>query len=149
MAFMAKHNEPRSIQQIRREMESFFDDMAPYTWLRENSKKTRDAWSPSSDISEDENEYLVKMDLPGMDKSDINVSMHDNRLIITGQKKSETVEEKKNFIRRERNEGNFYRSFTLADPVSDDNIKASFRDGVLKITVPKAESIKPRPVIID
>jgi len=131
---------------LRREMDQFFDDLIPFSWMRENSGNTMESWMPTSDISEDDKEYLIKLDLPGMEKNDIKVSYQDKRVIISGERKSEEKEEKKDFIRKERYYGSFYRSFTLPEAVKEDNIQASFKDGVLKLVMPKTEVAKSKTI---
>ena len=86
------------------------------------------------------------MDMPGMDKNDIKINIQDERVSITGERKSEEKEEKKDFIRQERYYGSFFRSFKLPAKVKEDEIKASFKDGVLKLIIPKAEVVKPKTI---
>ena len=148
MKLTKKDAEPTSVRQFRREMEHFFDDLIPFSWMRENGGRLLDTWAPASDITEDENEYQVVMDLPGIDKKDIKVNYQDGRLTITGDTKKEEKEEKKDFIRRERYQGSFYRSFTLLEPVKDQKIDAEFKDGILKVRIPKAEVKKPKLIDI-
>lgn len=144
-----KREQPTSIETLRREMDHFFDDLVPFSWRKENGGSDLRMWSPSVDISEDDNEYLIKMDIPGMDKKDINVNYKDGRLTVTGERKTESKEEKKDYIRQERYRGSFYRSFTLTDTIKDEEIQASFKDGVLKLVVPKAETVKPKSIKVN
>lgn len=143
---MIKREEPRAIDMLRKEMDHFFDDLVPFSLRKENGGSDLRMWSPSVDISEDESEYLIKMDIPGMDKKDIKVNYQDGRLTVTGERKTESKEEKKDYIRQERYRGSFYRSFTLTDSIKDEEIQASFKDGVLKLVVPKAETVKPKSI---
>ncbi len=149
MKIMKRPSEPTSIRNLRREMEHFFDDMIPFSWTRENGGNLMDTWTPTSDISEDEKEYLVVMDLPGIDKKDIKVNFQDGRLTVTGESQKEEKQEKKDYIRRERFKGSFYRSFTLPESIKEDDIKADFKEGVLKVHIPKAEVSKPKEVNIN
>jgi len=144
-----KREEPRAIEMLRKEMDHFFDDLVPFSWRKENGGSDAGMWSPSVDISEDENEYLIKMDIPGIEKKDIKVSFQDGRITITGEKETETKEEKKDFLRKERYRGSFYRSFTLSDPIKDEDIRATFKDGVLKLVVPKTEKVKPKAIKVN
>lgn len=145
MKFTKRTQEPSSLDMLRREMDHFFDDLVPLSWSRENGGKSA-TWAPSADITEDENEYVLRLDIPGMEKDDIKVNYQDGRLTVTGERKSEEKEEKKDFIRRERYHGSFYRAFTLPGKVKDDKINASFKDGVLMLKVPKAEIVKPKMI---
>ncbi len=149
MKLTKKGTEPSSIDMLRREMDQFFDDMIPFSWSRENGGKELRTWSPNSDITEDEKEYMIRMDIPGMEKENIKVNYQDGRLTITGERKMEESEEKKDYIRRERYSGSFYRSFTLPEAVKEDQIDATFKDGVLKLVVPKAEVVKPKAIKIN
>ncbi|MEX0770513.1 MAG: Hsp20/alpha crystallin family protein [Balneolaceae bacterium] len=149
MKMLKSYSEPKSIRQFRRDMERFFDDVMPFSWTRENGGSLLDTWAPSSDISEDEKEYTLQMDLPGIEKEDVKVSYQEGRLIITGERKHEEKEEKKDYIRRERSAGSFYRAFKLPDEVREDEIKAIFKEGVLNVHIPKAEVSKPKEVKID
>ena len=106
-------------------------------------------WSPSVDIEEKEDKYLIKADLPGVDKNDIEVKLENGVLSIRGEKRSESeTGEGTKHHRRERFRGSFARSFTLPDAVKVEDIDASYRDGVLSLTIPKAENVKPKTVDI-
>jgi len=146
---MIKREEPRAIDMLRKEMDHFFDDLVPFSLRKENGGSDLRMWSPSVDISEDESEYLIKMDIPGMDKKDIKVNYQDGRLTVSGERKTETKEEEKDYIRQERYRGSFYRSFTLTDTIKDEEIQATFKDGVLKLVVPKAETVKPKSIKVN
>lgn len=146
---LTKKAEPSPIDLLRREMDHFFDDMVPFTFGRDNGGKKLTTWSPSSDITEDEKEYLIKMDIPGMEKGDIKVQYHDGRVTISGERNEEEKEEKKDFVRQERYYGSFYRSFTLPEKIKEDNIQATFKNGVLKLTIPKTEVVKPKPIKVN
>lgn len=149
MKLSRRTGEPGSIEMFRREMDHFFDDLAPFSWIRENSEKALGTWAPSADISEDENEYHIHMDIPGMEKNDIKINVQDGRITITGERKTEEKEEKKDFVRKERYHGSFYRSFTLPGKLKEDAIQASFKNGVLQLVVPKAEEVKPKMVKVN
>ncbi|ARN57957.1 Hsp20/alpha crystallin family protein [Sedimentisphaera salicampi] len=94
---------------------------------------------PSVDVSEDEKKYEITAELAGMDKDDINVTMNDNTLILEGEKKNTNEEKDSNYYHVERTFGSFRRAVPFAHNVDEENIDASFKDGLLKITVPKTE----------
>lgn len=146
MKLSKRTGEPGAIELLRREMDQFFDDLAPFSWGRENGGRALRTWAPSADITEDEEEYQIRMDIPGMEKNDIKVNVQDGRITITGERKTEEKEEKKDFVRQERYQGSFYRSFSLPDKLKEDAIQASFKDGVLKLVIPKAEVVKPKAI---
>lgn len=103
-------------------------------------------WTPAVDIAEQENEYIVKMELPGVNKDDVKLSLESNILTIKGEKKQEKEEKDKNLHRLERSYGSFQRSFALPTTVKSDKIDAVFKDGVLSISLPKAEEEKPKQI---
>jgi HSP20 family protein len=93
-------------------------------------------WSPEIDISEDDQGYLLKADLPEMKKDDVRVTVEDGILSVSGERKSEKEDQKKKFHRIERSFGNFRRSFTLPEDADSTKVTAEFRDGVLKVHLP-------------
>lgn len=106
------------------------------------------AWSPAVDVSEDKDNIYFTVEIPGMSKEDVKVTMQDNILTIQGEKKLETEKKDANFHRVERSYGSFVRSFTVPTGVVADKIKAQYQDGLLKITLPKAEQVKPKEIPI-
>jgi HSP20 family protein len=103
-------------------------------------------WSPQVDISEDDNEYLIKADLPEMKREDVKVTFENGVLSISGERKSEREEKKKKFHRIERSYGTFLRTFTLPEGADSTKIAAEFKDGVLKVHLPKSLAAKPKPI---
>ncbi len=102
--------------------------------------------TPALDVHEDKDNYVVKAELPGMKKEDIDVSLHDGVLNISGERKSEETTEKTTVYRSERFFGRFQRTVKLPATVSADKIKAQYKDGVLTVTLPKAEEAKPKQI---
>jgi len=103
-------------------------------------------WSPSVDIIEDEKEWLVKADLPEVKKEDVKVTVENGVLAIAGERKFEKEEKDKKYHRVERSYGTFMRSFTLPDGADGSKVNAEFKDGVLKVHLPKSEKAKPKAV---
>jgi HSP20 family protein len=103
-------------------------------------------WTPPLDVYENKDNFVVKIELPGMKKEDIEVSLHDGSLSISGERKSETRQEDAEVCRAERFFGRFQRSVTLPAPVAADKVNAQYKDGVLTITLPKTEEAKPRQI---
>jgi HSP20 family protein len=103
-------------------------------------------WAPSVDISEDDKEWLVKTDLPEVKKEDVKVTVENGVLTITGERKFEKEEKDKKYHRIERSYGNFVRSFALPDGADGSKVAAEFKDGVLKVHLPKNEKAKPKAV---
>ena len=111
-------------------MDEFFNDVVN---TRDNS------FVPGIDISETEDQFLVSAELPGMNKEDINISLDNGRLSITGERKFEEKEEGKTFHRVETRYGSFNRSFQLPDNVDEESITASYENGLLNISINKSE----------
>ena len=103
-------------------------------------------WSPSTDITERENDFLVKVELPGVKKEDVKITLHDGALTIRGEKKLDTESKDANYHRVERSYGSFQRTFALPTSVKADNVDASFEDGILSITLPKQEEAKAKQI---
>lgn len=101
-------------------------------------------WSPKVDIIETANEYIIKAELPEVNKEDVKISVENGELCISGERKQEKEEKGKKFHRIERVYGSFMRSFTLPSNADEANIKASFKDGMLNLTLPKSAQAKPR-----
>ena len=103
-------------------------------------------WAPSVDITEDEKEYLMKADLPEVKREDVKVTVEDDVLTITGERKFEKEEKGKKYHRLERSYGKFLRSFALPPGADGAKVSAEFKDGVLKVHLPKSEKAKAKPV---
>ena len=109
---------------------------------------TARVWAPPVDVMEDEDKIFVKAEIPGMKKEEIDIEMTGDTLTIKGERKFELEEKKENFVRVERSYGSFQRSFTIGVPVKAAEVKAGYKDGILEITIPKAEEVKPKKVEI-
>ena len=105
-------------------------------------------WSPSVDISETKDDFVVKAELPGLEAKDVNVSISGNVLTIKGEKKAEEEEKDEHYHRVERYSGSFQRVFQLPSGVKADKVEANFDKGVLKVTLPKVEEAKKKEIEI-
>lgn len=105
-------------------------------------------WAPAVDVTETKDDVIVKAEVPGMTKDDIKVTLQDNILTIQGEKKEEREEKEASFHRVERSYGSFVRSFSLPTTVKSDKIHAAYKDGVLRITLPKVEEVKPKEIAV-
>jgi len=129
--------------QLRDEIGRWFEDVG------EKSKSRKSAvWAPNVDIKETDKEIQIKADLPGIKMEDIDVSVDEDQLIIKGERKEEKEEKEKDYVRVERSYGSFYRSFNIGVPVKADEVKATYKDGVLEINLPKSEAKKPKRIAI-
>jgi HSP20 family protein len=133
------------------EVERWFDEdlRRPFSlmrprWIPRFRSTDYEEMSPSVDIFEEGDTVVVKAELPGMSKDNINVSVTDSTMTISGEKKHEEKVEKKDYYRMERSYGSFSRSFRLPAEVQMDKAKANFKDGILEIRVPKTEEAKSK-----
>lgn len=106
-------------------------------------------WTPAFDVYEDKDNFVVKAELPGMRKEDISVSLQDGNLIVSGERKSETKSEGAEIYRAERFFGKFQRSVSLPTAVAASKVTAEYKDGVLTVTLPKAEEAKPKQIEVN
>lgn len=126
--------------------ESFSDFLAPVGTGSEGLAQR--GWVPPVDIRETDNELMLHVEIPGMRKEDVNITLENNVLTIGGERKFEKDTKKENYHRLERAYGKFSRSFSLPANVRTDSVDASFSDGVLTVTLPKADEAKPRKIEI-
>jgi HSP20 family protein len=136
----------KELEEMEKRLSSYFGH-APATAGGEKKEAiTVTEWSPLVDITEDDKEYLVKAEIPEMKKEDIKVNVHDDVLTITGERKYEKEEKGKKYHRVERSYGSFMRSFTLPEDADGSKVNAEYKDGVLKVHLPKSEKAKPKAV---
>ena len=121
----------------------FFEDFRPPTLFAEET-----AFTPAFDVSETEKELIVKAEVPGMDKKDIQVTLSDGMLTIKGEKKQEKEDENENYHSIERRYGAFSKTMRLPFEVETDKVDATYKHGVLKVTLPKSEVAKPKRIKI-
>jgi HSP20 family protein len=114
-----------------------------------NSAISTTAWNPSVDIFETENDVVVKAELPGMDPKSIDVRLENNVLLLKGERHFEKETKEENYHRVEREYGTFSRAFSLPMAVKEEKITAEYKDGILKIVLPKKEEVKPKTIKIE
>lgn len=107
---------------------------------------TMNDWTPSTDISETDTAYLIKAEIPGVNREDVKVTLQDGMLTIRGERRQEKEEKDKKFHRIERTFGSFVRSFRMPDDADESAVKAEFKDGMLNVTLGKSEKVKPRAI---
>ena len=105
-------------------------------------------WHPAIDIRENETGFVVVADLPGMTAEDVKISVKENGLMITGEKKQEEKTEESTYYRIERSYGSFERSFRLPSKIDTEKITAEYKNGVLTVTLPKVEEVKPKEITV-
>lgn len=111
---------------------------------RRFSRSGESVWSPRIDVIESEKAYELRAELPGIDKKELNISVKNDVLTISGEKKGEEKKEGDDYYCCERRFGNFERSFRMADTVDSENVSAEYKEGVLVVTVPKVEIPEPK-----
>ncbi|MGB9456629.1 MAG: Hsp20/alpha crystallin family protein [Bryobacteraceae bacterium] len=114
-----------------------------------NEPQTNRPWTPAVDIYETENDLVVKADLPDVDLKDIDVRVENQTLTIAGERKFEKQDSAAGYHRIERSYGNFIRSFAVPNSFDTDKISASFKNGVLSVSLPKKEAAKPRQIKVE
>ena len=138
------------LDEVKNRLSTFFGGLPEFGSFPKrvfgNGDKALPDWAPQVDISEDDKEYLVKADLPEMKREDVKVTVENGVLSISGERKAEKEEKKKKFHRVERSFGTFLRTFTLPDYTDSAKIAAEFKEGVLKVHLPKSPAGKPKPV---
>ncbi|MCB1774434.1 MAG: Hsp20/alpha crystallin family protein [Gammaproteobacteria bacterium] len=137
--------EPWSLlDQMRREMERSMD-----TRTAEGSSVATSDWVPAVDIKEEDSDFVIVADIPGVDPKDIEVHMDNGILTIKGEKESEKKDEREGYKRVERTFGSFYRRFSLPDTADPDRISANSNHGVLEVRIAKQEKVQPRKISVN
>lgn len=126
---------------FRREVDRLFEDWASPAWTTD-----RMAWAPLADVEEENDHYMITLEVPGMKRDELRIELMENQLIVSGERRYEKAKEGSRYS--ERRYGRFHRSFTLPSSVDSDKVEAQYEDGVLKIYVPKTESAKRRVIKI-
>jgi HSP20 family protein len=133
-----------------RMMEEFFGRRArpwwPERWFRGDRGNELDVRAPAVDVFEEKDDIVVKAEIPGMDKDNIQVNLADHTLTIKGEKKKEEEVKEENYYRSERSYGSFFRTLELPKDVHADKVKATFKKGVLEVRMPKTEEAKAKEI---
>lgn len=143
---MTRRSQTRPVRSLQRKVDSLFDQFFGRQPSEEGSRSA--VWAPKTDLSETEEAFHIRLDVPGMRTEDIKITLQNNTLTVSGSRESEQTEEGEGYVRAERAFGNFHRTFTLPRAVDEENIEAGYDKGVLSIHVPKREESKPRQVEI-
>jgi HSP20 family protein len=144
---IVRWNPQRDLMQMREEMDRLFNQ-----FLRrgegEEATLAQGLWAPPVDIYETDDAFMLKAELPGFTKEDVSIEIHENRLIIRGERKRETEAKEDQYHRLERAYGRFERAFCLPTTVDAEQIQATFKDGVLELRLPKSPAAKPKQIPI-
>jgi HSP20 family protein len=114
-----------------------------------NEETALNAWTPTVDIYEDQDAFLLKLELPEVSKEDIKVNLNENVLSISGERRFENEDKRDGYHRVERSYGQFYRSFTLPPNINAEAINAEYKDGMLRLSLPKKEEAKPKAISVN
>ena len=133
----------RSFTPSRDLFDRFFDD-----WDFPSLFSDKNEWTPAFDIAENDKEYVVTAELPGIDIKDVEISISDGLLSVKGEKKHEKEDKGENYHRIERHYGSFHRSFRIPERVEADRVDASYKDGILKVLLPKSERTETKKIEI-
>ncbi|WHZ14652.1 MAG: hypothetical protein OJF52_001491 [Nitrospira sp.] len=145
--FKTRWHPIKDMEEMEHRLATFLD-RSPASPKGGKEEMTVAEWMPLVDIMEDEKEYLIKAELPEVKKEDVKLSVHDAVLTITGNRKYEKEENGKKFHRIERAYGSFARNFMLPEDADESKVAADFKDGVLKVHVPKSQKAKLQSVEI-
>jgi len=144
---LVRFNPMREMNDFQTPFDRFFN--TPFFRVGPMSDEGRaELWYPSVDMFENGDALVIKAELPGMSKDDIDVNIDNGKLTLSGERKSEKEVDEDKYYRRERTYGKFVRTFALPADADPDKIAAEFKDGVLKIEIPKPEGKKPRQITV-
>jgi HSP20 family protein len=133
---------------MQERMNKLFEDVMKPPYRSDEGLATPN-WAPAVDIYETDKEIVLKAEIPEMQEKDIQIKVEDNILSVSGERRMEKEVKEESYHRIERSYGSFSRSFTLPQTVDRDAIKAVYKEGVLKVTLPKKEEVKPKQIKID
>ena len=145
---LVRWNPFREMDDLQRRMTSLFD-WSPFrrsSLTSDDENITVPEWAPLVDIVEDDKEYLIKVELPEVQKDDVKVTVESGTLTISGERKAEKEQKGRRFHRVERYYGRFERSFSVPDDAEADDVKAEFKDGVLRVHLAKSEQARPKQI---
>ncbi|MBU1171252.1 MAG: Hsp20/alpha crystallin family protein [Proteobacteria bacterium] len=144
---LVRWNPLREVPVLQNRINRLFDDFFPERSLGEFMGQSG-TWNPVVDIFDTENATVIKADLPGLKKEDITINVEGNTLSLSGERSQDEEVKKEKVYRRERIYGMFKREFTMPSTVDHEKIKAEFKDGVLRIEIPKPEEKKPKSIAV-
>ncbi len=139
---LIKYSPVKEFENLHNNLMRYFDDFPTFR------KTFSDDFTPRMDIVEKDDTILIKAEVPGVDKKDINISVQDRVLTIEGEKKQESVDENSNYYRAERVYGAFKRQFELPEEVETEKVDAKYENGILTIDLKKKEVVKPETKVI-
>ncbi len=151
MNALTRWNPFREMEDVQRRMSSLLD-WSPFrrsNLTADEESITVPEWAPLVDIVEDDKEYLIKVELPEIQKDDVQVTVESGTLTISGERKAEKEQKGRRFHRVERYYGRFERSFSIPDDATADDVKAEFKDGLLRVQLAKSERARPKQIEVN
>ena len=147
---LTTHNPWNSFNRLHSDLDRLFNYWTNISGFSHDDSSTNvmSSWAPSIDLKEEEDRYVLKADVPGVESKDIEITMEDGVLTIQGERNLHNTEEDKGYRRTERVQGKFYRRFSLPNTVDGDGIEAKSNNGVLEVIIPKQEKAKPRRITV-
>ncbi len=136
------------LNQFQTEVNRLFESRLGDLQEGDSSSVVTSGWRPAVDIKEEENRFVIRADVPGVDPKDIEVTMEGGVLTLKGERSTQAEAEREGYKRIERARGTFYRRFSLPDSADAEGIKAKGKDGVLEIVIPKHERVQPRRITV-
>ena len=136
----------RDIDSLRREMDRLFHDFTPTRGGGGDADSEQAVWAPRADLAETEDAFLIVLDVPGVNESEMQITIEDDTLKVGGERRFGLEAENGQYHRIERSYGRFFRAFRFGNPIDPSGVEADFDAGVLTVRVPKAEASKPRRI---
>lgn len=145
---LTRWNPTKELLGMEKEFSKLFDTFNNRFGLRKASDDEflNAVWSPLTDVIEDAEKYSLRLDLPGVKKEDVKITFANGQLSISGERHSESEKKDATYHHIERAFGKYYRAFNLPEKIEEDKIDADFKDGILNISIPKAEDAKPKQI---
>lgn len=147
MTWLIRRNPLNDVRSLHEEFNRFLDASVPRVFSNEESL-LQGSWNPAIDLFENQDSIVLEADLPGVKPGEFDLSIENYTLTLRGERKFEKKSEADNYHRVERSYGSFVRSFTLPPTINVEAVQADFKDGVLRVTMPKREEVRPRQIQI-
>ncbi len=132
----------QEMEAMCRQFDRVFEDLA-------TPKRTEPTWKPVAELKSNETEFVLRVQLPGIDAKDLDVKVGRSGVALSGERKAETATDENGFLRSEFRYGKFQRVISLPSPVQNDQVKADFKDGILTLTLPKVQAVRPSVVTLN
>lgn len=147
LSWMIRKDPVRGLRNVQDELNRVFENSFPH-FLGTEDPMLRGSWNPAVDVFESQEAIMLEADLPGLKSGDFDLAIENYTLTLRGERKFEKKSEADNYHRVERSYGVFTRTFNLPSTIDVDAVQAEFKDGVLRVTLPKREEVKPRQIQI-